>query len=138
MTKKTTKAYVTGKNKKRTALGMMVAYLAMYPATTLECLKATFTKASTCPDSGIKEVFYTESELEEEKSRGTKWFNDGIGYFAKEEEWLTLGDGTKIAFNAMWTADSLEMLKNEMSKYGIVGAVLTGLPVDYEIRLVFC
>ena len=51
------KALVTGRTQNRTALGIIAAYLEMYPSTTLNELKQIFAKSSVCPDAGNKIAF---------------------------------------------------------------------------------
>ena len=63
------KALVTGRTQNRTALGIIAAYLEMYPSTTLNELKQIFAKSSVCPDAGIGELFYTTKDLEAEKKQ---------------------------------------------------------------------
>lgn len=117
-------ANVIGKSQNRTALGMMAAYLHMYPQTTLSELNTRFTKAKVCPDTGIDKLFYTASEIEQEQS-GNKgaWFTNGNACFSKAGEWLTLGNGQKVAFNKVWTASSLALLQKELAKSGIYADV---------------
>ena len=117
-------ANVIGKSQNRTALGMMAAYLYMYPQTTLPELNTRFSKSKVCPDTGIDKLFYTASEIEQEQS-GNKgaWFTDGNACFTKTGEWLTLGNGQKVAFNKVWTASSLALLQKELAQFGIYGNV---------------
>ncbi|MDO4699092.1 MAG: hypothetical protein Q4A69_00190 [Moraxella sp.] len=117
-------ANVIGKSQNRTALGMMAAYLHMYPQTTLSELNTRFSKAKVCPDTGIDKLFYTASEIEQEQS-GNKgaWFTNGNACFTKAGEWLTLGNGQKVAFNKVWTASSLALLQKELAKSGIYADV---------------
>lgn len=132
-------ASVVGKSQNRTALGMMRAFLAMFPETTLDELYHRFSKENVCPDLGMDKLFFSLEELEAGRATGNPWFvNDGVA-FTKAGEWLTLSDGQQIAFNKMWTAKSLELLKADMATSNIFGDVdvadkeeRTGFRVTYE------
>lgn len=140
MTTKIIKANVIGKHQNRTALGMMAAFLAMHPEMGLPELRATFTKQDVCPDAGIDQLFYTPSAIEQEDS---DWFKNGNACFIKDGEWLTLGNGRKIAFCKVWTSSSLGLLQEKMAQfdiYGEVGSVdkeqVAGYTITYLIEKV--
>lgn len=120
-------ANVIGKSQNRTALGMMAAFIKMHPNATNTDLKAYFSKQKVCPDAGAKvgELFYTAQDIEHEKATGNALFvNDGA-CFTKHDEWLSLGNGEKVAFFKIWSAQSLALLQNDMAKFGIYGEVGT-------------
>lgn len=133
-----TQANVIGKSQNRTALGMMVAYLQMYPQTTLMELKTQFSKQRVCPDAGVSELFYTADDIIREKQANNSWFINDNACFTKNGEWLVLGNGQKVAFSKMWTAASLARLQKELAKFGIYGEVgkvsgnNLGYHIDYE------
>ena len=104
------KVRVYGKAQNRTSLGIMHAYMVMYPHATLEDLKKAFPN-SLAPDNGTGEIFIYADE------KGTT--ADWDGYFKSPEEVLTDGDGKKVAVNKMWTKKSFENLQNHASQYGI-------------------
>lgn len=106
------KIRVYGKAQNRTALGIVQAYLVMYPHATLADLKQAFPNALN-PDKGVKENFISEEEI---KSRQDSNWN---GYFIKEDELLPLGDGTKAALVSMWTKNSFDRLVSHAGQYGI-------------------
>lgn len=116
------KAFVTGRTQNRTALGIIAAYLKMYPNTTLSELKRTFTKSEVCPDAGISELFYTEKEIEVESKTGIEWFQKDQACFTQDGEWLNV-KGNKVAFCKMWTAPSLAKLQKKAEGYGISAQV---------------
>lgn len=122
MTVKIVAAQVFGKNQKRTALGMMAAYIAMNPKITIEELNEKFPMKVVCPDAGIDKLFFTEEEYDQ---KNTKWFVDGIACVIKDDEALRIADNQKVLFNATWSKDSLYNLQNEMEKYAIKGSVDT-------------
>ena len=104
---------VYGKAQNRTALGIMHAYMVMYPQSKLEDIEKAFPDALN-PDSGVKKNFI----YAEEKGTTTDW----NGFFKKEEELLTMGDGRKVAVVSMWTKPSFERLVAWAKQYGIIVA----------------
>lgn len=131
------KATVTGRTQNRTALGIVTAYLKMYPKTNLKTLLATFNKQNVCTDAGIAEIFMTKKQIDAEKKAGSEWFLNDNACFVGDGEWLTLGDGEKVAFCKMWSANSLARLQKEAQKfniYGSVGDVPKGNNLGYVIE----
>ena len=116
------KAFVTGRTQNRTALGIIAAYLELYPNTSLSELNNLFSKSEVCPDAGIDKLFYTTKEIENEKKNGWEWFEKDQACFTQEGEWLKV-KGTKVAFCKMWTAPSLAKLQKKAEKYGITAQV---------------
>ena len=104
---------VYGKAQNRTALGIMHAYMVMYPQSKLEDIQKAFPDTLN-PDSGVKKNFI----YAEEKGTTTDW----NGFFKKEEELLTMGDGRKVAVVSMWTKPSFERLVAWAKQYGIIVA----------------
>ena len=104
------KVRVYGKAQNRTALGIMHAYMVMYPQATMEDLEKAFPKELN-PDSGVKINFVRAGE----KGTDTNW----DGFFQKDDELLTMGDGTKVAVVKMWTKPSFERLVSHAAQYGI-------------------
>ena len=104
---------VYGKAQNRTALGIMHAYMVMYPQSKLEDIQKAFPETLN-PDSGVKKNFI----YAEEKGTTTDW----NGFFKKEEELLTMGDGRKVAVVSMWTKPSFERLVAWAKQYGIIVA----------------
>lgn len=104
------KVRVYGKAQNRTALGIMHAYMVMYPQATIEDLEKAFPKELN-PDSGVKINFVRAGE----KGTDANW----DGFFQKDDELLTMGDGTKVAVVKMWTKPSFERLVSHAAQYGI-------------------
>ena len=104
------KVRVYGKAQNRTALGIMHAYMVMYPQATMEDLQKAFPNELN-PDSGVKINFVRAGE----KGTDANW----DGFFQKEDELLTMGDGTKVAVVKMWTKPSFERLVAHAAQYGI-------------------
>lgn len=105
------KVRVYGKAQNRTSLGIMHAYLVMYPQATVEDLRKAFPKADINPDSGMSEIFVHDSEPDY-KAKG-EW------YFEKEDEVLVLEDGSKVAVCMMWTKASFDRLVKHSKLYDI-------------------
>lgn len=104
------KVRVYGKAQNRTALGIMHAYMVMYPQATMDDLKKAFPDELN-PDSGVKKNFVKAGE----KGTEANW----DGFFQKEDELLTMGDGSKVAVVKMWTKPSFERLVSHAAQYGI-------------------
>jgi outer membrane protein OmpA-like peptidoglycan-associated protein len=104
------KIRVSAKAQNRTALGIVHAYMLMYPQTTLEDLRKAFPNELN-PDKGTKEIFI----YAEEKGTDANW----DGYFKAEEELLTMGDGKKVSVVKMWTKPSFDRLVSHAKLYDI-------------------
>ncbi len=105
------KVKVYGRAQNRTALGIAHAYVVMYPHATLEDLRKAFPN-SVCPDKGVAENFLPlEKALE---------FNTKMSlYFAKEDEVINLGDGSKVALAQVWSKPSFERMVEQGKLYDI-------------------
>lgn len=106
------KVKVTGKAQNRTSLGIMHAYMAMFPQATLEDLRKAFPN-NLNPDKGVSEIFV---DAEEQKKQSGNW----NGYFTDEECLLHLQNGQKVAVVSMWTKPSFERLVEWAKQYDIV------------------
>ena len=104
------KVRVYGKAQNRTALGIMHAYMVMYPQATMDDLKKAFPNELN-PDSGVKKNFVKAGE----KGTDANW----DGFFQKEDELLTMGDGSQVAVVKMWTKPSFDRLVSHAAQYGI-------------------
>lgn len=107
------KIKVTGRVQNSTALGIVHAYIQMFPKTTLADLRRAFPN-DIAPDKGVDELFLPVAEAE---ARNAK--SDMSLYFVKGERPLNLADGTKIALSQIWTAKSLANLVAVAEKIGI-------------------
>ena len=104
------KVRVYGKAQNRTALGIVNAYLVMYPHATAADLEKAFPKELN-PDSGWPVNFKTLEESKDLKNKDF-WFNE-------EDEVLNLQDGTKLALVKMWTKASFDRIVNHAKQYDI-------------------
>ena len=109
----TAKVRVYGKAQNRTALGIVHAYMVMYPHATIEDLRKAF-PGSINPDSGVKDLFI----YAEEDGSSPDW----NGYFKGEDELVTTGDGKKVAVAMLWTKPSFERMVAHARAYDIVVA----------------
>lgn len=102
------KVRVYGKAQNRTALGIVHAYMVMFPQATLTDLRKAF-----------------PNELNNEL--GTKYPNlfvpvkeaDSQWYFTNTEEVISTGDGQKVAFVKMWPQNVFDSIVRHASQYGI-------------------
>ena len=104
------KVRVYGKAQNRTVLGIMHAYMVMYPHATLEDLRKAFPNEVN-PNSGSDEIFVYADEL----SPSVKWNN----YFKANNEVLTTADGRKVAVVMMWTKPNFERVVEHAKLYDI-------------------
>jgi outer membrane protein OmpA-like peptidoglycan-associated protein len=101
------KVRVYGKAQNRTALGIMHAYLVMYPHATIE----DFRKAFPLEISGWDAHFRFKKDLDPVK--------DPPFWFCEKDELLKLQDGSEVSFLRMWTKPSFEKLVEHAKQYGI-------------------
>ncbi len=103
----------------RIALGIVNAYLEIYPYCSLEDLQVAFPNTLN-PDCGSKQIFMTEKDINEHIANGEDWYASPRGYFVKDDEWLvpTIDDG-RIGFVSMWSKPSLDRLIEHAKQYGI-------------------
>lgn len=105
------KIKVYGKAQNRTALGIVHAYVVMYPHATLEDLRKAFPD-SLNPDSGVKQLLLPVDEAES--------FNTKMSlYFTKPDEVLELADGSKVALAQVWSKQSFDRIVEQGSLYDI-------------------
>lgn len=105
------KIKVYGKAQNRTALGIVHAYLMMYPHATLSDFRKAFPNA-LCPDSGVKDLFLPLLEAEALNTKMSL-------YFAKPDEVLELADGSKIALAQVWSKTSFDKIVEQGKLYDI-------------------
>lgn len=118
------KVRVYGKAQNRTALGIVNAYLVMYPHATLNDLKKAFPN-SLNTDCGTSEIFMAKTEIDQHIKAGDQWYVDGQAYFTGSDEWLKLSDNTQIAVVRMWTKGSFQKMVDHAAQYGIEIAEFT-------------
>lgn len=104
------KVRVFGKAQNRTALGIINAYLVMYPQATFEDFEKAFPKALNT-DSGWPVNFKRLEECQTENEKGF--------WFTEEDEVLHLQNGTNMVVVKMWTKQSFERLVEHAKQYDI-------------------
>ena len=104
------KIRVYGKAQNRTCLGIMHAYMTMFPHATLDDIRQAFPN-SLNPDMGTNEIFIPA----EEKGTTANW----DGYFKNEDELLNMGDGQKVSVVKMWTKPSFQRAIEQAKLYDI-------------------
>jgi len=106
------KVRVYGKAQNRTALGIVNAYLIMYPHATRKDLEKAFPRdinsCGTWPS-----LFKTPAEWKkvDEKNQGF--------WFAEKDEILHLQDGTKLMFMKMWPKEEFDNIVSHAKQYDI-------------------
>ena len=102
---------VYGKAQNRTALGIIHAYMVMYPHANLDDLRKAFPDALNpqAPEEGL--LMYATKPVPKGEYRS---------YFDQPEELLTTGDGKKVQFVCMWTKPAFENLAIHAKQYGII------------------
>jgi outer membrane protein OmpA-like peptidoglycan-associated protein len=105
------KVKVYGKAQNRTALGIVHAYMVMYPHANLDDLRKAFPDALNpqAPEEGL--FMYATKPVPKGEYRS---------YFDQPEELLTTGDGKKVQFVCMWTKPAFENLAIHAKQYGII------------------
>ena len=105
------KIRVHGRSQSRTALGIVNAYLKLYPDSTLFDLQQAFPK-SLNPKS------FTDNIIVPEKAtRGHEKL-----YFEKEDELIVLKNGKKLALVETWRKEDFEAICEHAKQYGIIVA----------------
>lgn len=107
------KIKVVAKAQNQTALGIINAYLALNPHSTLRDLREKFPN-DVAPDKGVAELFVSETEANAINGRAEMSL-----YFAKPHQIITMENGERIALSQIWTKDSLRNLINLIKDNGI-------------------
>lgn len=111
---------VKARYQNRLALGIIAAYLRLFPKTTLDDLRRLFPKKEINSNAGVDELFVPVAE--EHKHHSATW----DGYFVDPAEVFTLADGTQIALTSMWPVDAINRLIAAVAPYGIVATLDQG------------
>jgi len=107
------KIRVYGQSQKWTALGIVAAYLELYPKATLSDLQKAF------PKNEIGNEIDTVDNIVGKEKDGK--FDEKLSkQITDMDMFLTLKDGTKVAFaNPMWPADKFKKIEKCAERYGI-------------------
>lgn len=110
------KVRVYGKAQNRTVLGIINAYLVMYPHATKEDLDKAFPSSELLKrTSGMKDfksLFRTPEEWKKDVSNQGLWFSES-------DERLKLQDGTEYILLKLWPKEAFEDMVSHASMYGI-------------------
>lgn len=112
------KVYGTGQS--RTVLGIANAYLVMHPDATLEELNQAF-PGDLNSSSRSETIFVDATDAKKFKS-GTGNSTFEMFFFEKEDELLTLKDGTKVAVFEMWQKPDFDKIVEWAKRYNIIVA----------------
>jgi len=99
---------IHGKSQSRTALGIVNAYLKIYPDATLLELQEAFPKSLNQKSFGEHIVVPVEETQGREKQ-----------FFEQEEELIVLKDGAKIALVELWQKEDFKTLCEHAKQFGI-------------------
>ena len=121
------KIRVYGKSQSRTALGIINAYLKLFPDATLADLQQAF-PASLNPKSFTDSLLVPVSETKGHEKQ----------FFEKEEELVELSNGDKLALVELWRKEDYEAIGEHAKQYGIeVAEMEESMPFEkgsYELE----
>lgn len=115
------KVRVYGKAQNRTALGIVNAYLVMYPHATLEDLRKAFPdRLNNWKIKGKDSMMFVSDK---EKDLILSKYGDASVYeenfLSKPEDVMKLQDGTKVSIRKSWSKEDFEALVNWAKQYDI-------------------
>ena len=115
------KVRVYAKSQKWAALGIVDAYLKMYPHATLEDVNKAFPRNLFVQTEGDLGLFVTMAEKEKMAAATTTDFDDKqLEEWKRTHHYLTLADSTDIAFTvSMWTKEMFEKIVDQAKLYDI-------------------
>ena len=115
------KVRVYAKSQKWAALGIVDAYLKMYPHATLEDINKAFPRNLFVQTEDNLGLFVTMAEKAKMAQATTTDFDDKqLEDWKRTHHYLTLSDGTDIAFTvAMWTKEMFEKITEQAKLYDI-------------------
>ena len=116
------KVRVYGKAQSWTALGIIDAYLKMYPHATLEDLNKAFPREQLIGNNRFNGMLMdTVDNLQKAAAATEKTFDDDVVEDMIRKEWfVTLQDGTRMGFNnLMWTKESFPKIVEQAKLYDI-------------------
>ena len=121
------KVRVYGKAQNRTVLGIINAYVVMYPQATLSDLRKAFPNELNPGVIGkIGEILRPVNEARAMKKKGL--LSDAIGYFDYGDA-IRLADGTEVALTYMWYKEAFDNIVRHARQYGIEVAKFEKVPV---------
>jgi hypothetical protein len=115
------KVKVYGKAKGWTALGIIDAYLKIYPVATLEDLNKAFPREKFASTKSTDKILVDLNELENDvKANGTNREKADVAQWRKIHWYLTLEDGTEVIFyKIMWGESNFPAIVEHAKGLGI-------------------
>lgn len=101
------KIRVYGQAQNLTALGIIHAYMKLYPEATIEDLRNAFPDALS-PDKGVAEIFIDADTPDADEH-----------YFTSADEVIETADGKRVAMAKLWTKPSYDNLVRRAADYDI-------------------
>ena len=102
------KIRVHGKSQSRTALGIINAYLKLYPDSTLSDLQRAFPK-SLNPKSFADSIIVPAEEAQKQEKL----------FFERDDELIVLKSGRKLSLVELWTKEDFDAICEHAKQYGI-------------------
>jgi len=102
------KIRVRGKSQSRTALGIINAYLKLYPDSTLSDLQRAFPK-SLNPKSFTDSIIVPAEEAKKHEKL----------FFERDDELIVLKNGRKLSLVELWTKEEFDAICEHAKQYGI-------------------
>ena len=102
------KIRVYGKSQSRTVLGIINAYLKLYPNSTLSDLQSAFPK-SLNPKSFTDNIIVSEKETKGQEKQ----------FFEREDELIVLKNGERLALVEVWPKEDYDAISEHAKQYGI-------------------
>jgi len=130
------KVRVTAKSQKWTALGIIDAYLKMYPQATLEDLNMAFPRKEFAGADDGRGLLDTMANLKKHAATTATDFDDNrLVEWRNTNYFLTLRDGTEIAFTvSMWTKEMFDKIVSHAKLYDIEIAKYTAAEKGFGKR----
>ena len=115
------KVRVYAKSQKWAALGIVDAYLKMYPHATLEDINKAFPRNLFVQTEGDLGFFVTMEEKAKMAAATATDFDDKqLEDWKRTHHYLTLADGTDVSFSfSMWTKEMFEKIVEQAKLYDI-------------------
>lgn len=101
------KIRVYGQAQNRTALGIIHAYMKLYPEATIDDLRNAFPDALS-PDKGVAEIFIDADTPDADEH-----------YFTSADEVIETADGKRVAMAKLWTKPSYDNLVRRAADFDI-------------------
>lgn len=129
------KVRVTAQSQKWAALGIVAAYIKMFPHATLEDINKAFPKEQFANPDG-RGLFDTMENLKAHAETTATDFDDNqLEEWKRTNYFLTLQDGTEIAFTvSMWTKEMFEKIVSYAKLYDIEIAQYTAAEKGFGKR----